>query len=205
VAGVGPAEATPWSTSSDRASLPFIAALTGTAAFGIVDWPVALLVGGGHLIARQRGQQQERPMSTADVGDSVLLVEPTDLLNEPPAPDPDAVRQPVGAPVGNSAGLRTATLRLSRRPNARRRYALSALTHVDVLHPACTPGQVRLGDRCDHRAQGSHKRGRGVEQVGDRLRSDLPRSGEALAHRALGGAGLQVLAIESGPRPALDG
>jgi len=91
---VGPAEATPWSASSDRAKLPFISAVTGTVAFGIVDWPVALLVG-GHLLARQRGQQK-RSKSTADVGDSVLLVEPTDLLNEPLAPDPDAVRQPVG-------------------------------------------------------------------------------------------------------------
>ncbi len=135
-AGVGPAEATSRSTSSDRASLPFIAAVAGTAAFGIVDWSVALLVGGGHLIARQRGQQQERLMSTADVGESVLLVEPTDPL----APDPDAVRQPVGALVGKEH--RTANSNAALVTTAERVEALRALSP----HPRrCAPPRLYAG------------------------------------------------------------
>jgi len=39
--------------SQDRAGLPFLAAVTGTAVLGLVDWPVALLVAGGYLVVRR--------------------------------------------------------------------------------------------------------------------------------------------------------
>jgi len=35
---------------AERRGLPFLAAVTGTAALGVVDWPVALLIAGGYLL-----------------------------------------------------------------------------------------------------------------------------------------------------------
>jgi len=43
------------SSGADPRSLPFLAAVTGTAALGLVDWPVALLVAGGYALARRPG------------------------------------------------------------------------------------------------------------------------------------------------------
>lgn len=42
-------------TLPSKGTLAYFAAVAGLAAFGLVDWPVAAVVGVGHLLAQQRG------------------------------------------------------------------------------------------------------------------------------------------------------
>lgn len=44
-----------------RTDLPFLAAVAGTAALGVVEWPVALLVAGGYLLQRSPKPQPTAP------------------------------------------------------------------------------------------------------------------------------------------------
>ena len=52
-----------WGGGQDRAGLPFLAAVTGTAVLGLVDWPVALLVAGGYLVVRRPRRESPTPRS----------------------------------------------------------------------------------------------------------------------------------------------
>ncbi len=45
--------------TSDRATVPFLAAVVGTAVAGLVEWPVALLVGAGYLLSRSLARPDE--------------------------------------------------------------------------------------------------------------------------------------------------
>ena len=47
----------------ERRVLPFLAAVSGTAALGVVDWPVALLIAGGYLL---NSRAPRRPLAAED-------------------------------------------------------------------------------------------------------------------------------------------
>jgi hypothetical protein len=55
-----------------RTGLPFLAAVTGTAALGLVDWPVALLVAGGYLLVRKQPDQPDPAMPTTTTEQPLL-------------------------------------------------------------------------------------------------------------------------------------
>jgi len=38
-----------------KGTLAYFAAVAGLAALGLLDWPVAVVIGVGHLLAQQRG------------------------------------------------------------------------------------------------------------------------------------------------------
>jgi len=71
---------------AERRGLPFLAAVTGTAALGVVDWPVALLIAGGYLLtSRPPGQSPAAGPPPA------------------PAPPPASASAPAPAPAPHDA------------------------------------------------------------------------------------------------------
>jgi len=85
---------------AERKGLPFLAAVSGTAALGVVDWPVALLIAGGYLLS---SRAPRRPLAAEDeaarppAGLGASRRTQTELAVKPPNPRPTA---PAGsAPV----------------------------------------------------------------------------------------------------------
>lgn len=96
-----------------RTGLPFLAAVTGTAALGLVDWPVALLVAGGYLLVHRQPNQPDQPEPVADTGttDQPRLDHPPAAHTPPesaPGPVAPAVRQPAAAPRSAASARRPA-------------------------------------------------------------------------------------------------
>lgn len=81
-----------------RGQLPFLAAVTGTAAFGVVDWPVALLIAGGYLLVRRPDLAHQPPEDVTEpaAGTSTTRVPPmpTAPIPMPATPVPPAPDRP---------------------------------------------------------------------------------------------------------------
>jgi len=105
-----------------RTGLPFLAAVTGTAALGLVDWPVALLVAGGYLLVRKQPDQPDPAM-------------PTTTTDRPPVDHP-----PVASSAAASAADRgsAAPPHLRQRPGGRPRAK-------QAIHAGPRPGADRRG------------------------------------------------------------
>jgi len=100
---------------AERRRLPFLAAVTGTAALGVVDWPVALLIAGGYLLtSRPPGQSPAAgpPPAPAPASASAPAPAPAPAPHDAtasrrtPAAPPLSDQQPAGAqpaPVRSSA------------------------------------------------------------------------------------------------------
>ncbi len=96
-----------------RTGLPFLAAVTGTAALGLVDWPVALLVAGGYLLVHRQPDQPDQPEPAEATGtiDQPRLDHPPVAHTPPesaPGPVAPAVRQPAAAPRSAASARRPA-------------------------------------------------------------------------------------------------
>ena len=96
-----------------RTGLPFLAAVTGTAALGLVDWPVALLVAGGYLLVHHQPNQPDQPEPVAASGttDPPRLDDPPAAHTPPesaPGPVAPAVRHPAAAPRSAASARRPA-------------------------------------------------------------------------------------------------
>jgi len=75
-----------------RTGLPFLAAVTGTAALGLVDWPVALLVAGGYLLVHRQPNQPE-PVEATGTTDQPRLDHPP-VAHTPPESAPGPAPRP---------------------------------------------------------------------------------------------------------------
>lgn len=96
-----------------RTGLPFLAAVTGTAALGLVDWPVALLVAGGYLLVHRQPNQpdQTEPVEATGMSDQPRLDHPPAAHTPPesaPGPVAPAVRRPAAAPRSAASARRSA-------------------------------------------------------------------------------------------------
>jgi hypothetical protein len=81
---------------AERRGLPFLAAVTGTAALGVVDWPVALLIAGGYLLtSRPPGQSPAAGPPPAPAPRDAATSGRTPAA--PPLADPKPTAQPAPA------------------------------------------------------------------------------------------------------------
>ncbi len=88
---------------AERRGLPFLAAVTGTAALGVVDWPVALLIAGGYLLtSRPPGQSPAAGPPPAPALPPASAPAPHDAAasgRTPAAPPPADPKQAAAQPV----------------------------------------------------------------------------------------------------------
>ena len=91
---------------AERRGLPFLAAVTGTAALGVVDWPVALLIAGGYLLT-------SRPPGQSPLADT--LSAPAATLAAAPPDAAASGRTPAAPPLADpkQAAAQPALARLS--------------------------------------------------------------------------------------------
>ncbi len=94
---------------AERRGLPFLAAVTGTAALGVVDWPVALLIAGGYLLT-SRAPRQPSPTGPP------ALRAPDDQVRDEPAPAASALGDAMPAPAEPPVQMRGAEPDLSSPP-----------------------------------------------------------------------------------------
>ena len=88
----------------ERKGLPFLAAVSGTAALGVVDWPVALLIAGGYLLstrAPRRPPAAEHDAARVPAGLGASGHTKTEPAAGPRTPRPSAPVEP--APANGSA------------------------------------------------------------------------------------------------------
>jgi len=76
--------------TSDRATVPFLAAVVGTAVVGLVEWPVALLVGGGYLLSRSLVRPAAAPARPAAAAAAAAEGPREPAPGPPPAAQPAA-------------------------------------------------------------------------------------------------------------------
>jgi len=92
---------------AERRGLPFLAAVTGTAALGVVDWPVALLIAGGYLLTSgPSGQSPAAGPPPAPAPPPASAPHDATASRRTPAAPPLSDQQPAGAqpaPVRSSA------------------------------------------------------------------------------------------------------
>ncbi len=97
---------------AERRGLPFLAAVSGTAALGVVDWPVALLIAGGYLLSSRAPRQTpvaepETARSPAELGASgptqtEPAAEPAAPLRPSAPPEPPTAQAKRVAPVADA-------------------------------------------------------------------------------------------------------
>jgi len=85
---------------AERRRLSFLAAVTGTAALGVVDWPVALLIAGGYLLT-SRPPGHSPPADILSAPAATLAAAPPDAAasGRTPAAQPPADPKPTAEPV----------------------------------------------------------------------------------------------------------